>query len=184
MRCLTSARFNMSALVLSQGQPTPGNPEEGHSPNGHYEYQQDPDTGAMIRVWVIVPDDVPEPPSAVSTPGGMMEGTRFKCMARGFTDGGIRVAGTTERFSSRGTIDTVDFVTIKFPKFVILSRRDRVTDIRNNKNVLLWKEEEFDDAPTVFEVNGVTPIIDPFGNHIENSALLQRAEIQSLLGTA
>lgn len=183
MRCLTSARFNMSALILSQNAniPDDNNPQTG-TPNGHYEYQQDPDSGAMIRVWVAVPDDVPEPPSAIIDPvnGGMMEGTRFKCMARGFTDGGIRVAGTTERWSSRGDIDTVDFITIKFPAFVVLTRRDRVTDIRNNKNVLLWKEEEYDDKPTIFEVNGVTPILDPFGNHIENSALLQRAEVQKI----
>jgi hypothetical protein len=176
----------MSALVLKQDSYVPPVADDPNTPQdesqpGHWEYKQDEDTGAMIRVWVSVPDDVIEPPSAVNTPGGMMEGTRFKCIARGFTDGGIRVAGTTERFSSRGTIDTVDFVTIKFPPFVVLTRRDRVTDIRNNKNILLWKEEEFDDRPTVFEVNGVTPIIDPFGNHIENSALLQRAEIQSLV---
>lgn len=181
MRCLTSARFNMSALILSQGQSDSGLPEApGGTPNGHYEYVQDPDSGAMVRTWIAVPDEIEEPPSAINDPvnGNMMVGTRFKCMARGFTDGGIRVAGTTERFSSRGTIDTVDFITIKYPAFIVLTRRDRVTDIRNNKNVLLWKEEEFDDSPTIFEVNGVTPIIDPFGSHIENSALLQRAEIQ------
>lgn len=172
----------MSALILRQGyDPTPDADSDMETPHGNYEYVQDPDTGAMVRVWVAVPDGVVEPPSAVNTPGGMMEGTRFKCMARGFTDGGIRVAGTTERWSSRGDIDTVDYISIKYPAFITLTRRDRVTDVRNNKNVLLWKEEEFDDKPTVFEVNGVTPITDPYGNHIENSALLQRAEIQNLV---
>lgn len=176
MRCLTSARFNMTALLLVPEGGSPGNPSEGSTPSGRYEYQQDEDSGALIRVWVPDTDDVVENPDAVT--GGMLEGRRFKCMARGFTDGGIRVAGTTERFSSRGTLETVDFVTIKFPKNVILTRRDRVTDIRNARNELLWKEEEFDDSATIFEVNGVTPIIDPFGNHVENSALLQRAEVQ------
>lgn len=177
MRCLTSARFNMSALVLVPIGGTTGDPSEGGTPSGKYQYQQDPDSGAIIRVWVPDVDSILEPPSSVV--GGMLEGKRFKCMARGFTDGGIRVAGTTERFSSRGTIDTVDFVTIKFPADVVLTRRDRVTDIRNSRNELLWKEEEFDNKATVFEVNGVTPIIDPWGNHVENSALLQRAEIQT-----
>jgi hypothetical protein len=175
MDCLLSARFNMTALILTPAKADDGNPDTG-TPNGHYEYQQDPDTGALIRVWVPDTDDVTENPVAVEA--GMMPGKRFDCMARGFTDGGIRVAGTTERWSSRGDIDTVDFVSIKFPPNVVLTRRDRVTDIRNSRNVLLWKEEEFDDLPTVFEVVGVTPIVDPWGEHIENSALLHRAEVQ------
>jgi hypothetical protein len=177
----------MSGLVLRQGGVIPDDPKtpandpnlpEGATPNGHYEYQQDPDTGAMVRVWVVDLDPMTSAPNTVVVPGGTASGTRFKLMARGFTDGGIRVAGTTERWSSRGDIETVDFITIKYPAFITLTRRDRVTDIRNNRNVLLWKEEEFDDSPTIFEVNGVTPIIDPFGTHVENSALLQRAEIQ------
>jgi hypothetical protein len=166
----------MSALLLVPGTADDGNLDTG-TPTGRYEYKQDPDSGAIIRVWVPATDDTPESQQAVEE--GLMEGRRFKCMARGFTDGGIRVAGTTERFSSRGTIDTVDFINIKFPKNVILTRRDRVTDIRNSENELLWKEEEFDDSATIFEVNGVTPIMDPWGKHIENSALLQRAEVQS-----
>lgn len=176
MRCLTSARFNMSALLMVPGTAPDADPNTG-TPNGQYEYQQDPDSGALVRVWVPATDEIPESQAAVEE--GLMEGRRFKCMARGFTDGGIRVAGTTERWSSRGTIDTVDFITIKFPKNVILTRRDRVTDIRNSEAELLWKEEEFDNSATIFEVNGVTPIVDPWGKHIENSALLQRAEVQS-----
>jgi hypothetical protein len=169
----------MSGIILRQGDSDGEDADHDmESPNGHYEYQQDPDTGAMIRVWVVDLDPSTSAPNVVQTPEGTVAGTRFKLQARGFTDGGIRVAGTTERFSSRGTIDTVDFITIKFPKFITLTRRDRVTDIRNSENILLWKEEEFDDSPTIFEVNGVTPIPDPWGKHIENSALLQRAEIQ------
>lgn len=141
------------------------------SPNGRYVYTEDPETGEMNRKWIPANDDIPDQP-------GDMVGKRFKCMARGFTDGGIRVAGTTERWSGRGNIDTVDYVSMKFPKDVLLTRRDRVTDIRNSAGLLLWKEEESTDNATVFDVNGVTPIVDPFGNLIEYSALLERAAVQ------
>jgi hypothetical protein len=172
--------MNMSALILvpagNDGDPNTGTPATETDPGGRYDWQQDPDSGAYIQVWIPDTDDVVENPLAVE--GGLSPGRRFKCMARAITDGGIRVAGTTERFSSRGTIDTVDFVRIIFPPNVILTRRDRVTDIRNSQNHLLWKEEEFDDSATIFEVNGTAPIVDPWGKHVENMALLQRAEIQ------
>jgi hypothetical protein len=171
----------MTALLLvpqgSNTDPTVPDPTPTTgSPSGRYEYQQDPDSGALIRVWVADTDNVAETVAQIER--GVAEGRRFKLQARGFVDGGIRVAGTTERWSSRGDIDTVDFISIKFPASVVLTRRDRVTDIRNSKGVLLWKEEEFDNSATVFEVLGVTPITDMYGNLIEQSALLQRAEVQ------
>ena len=166
----------MSAVILKQGGPSDNDDTTG-TPNGHYEYQQDPDSGALVRVWVVDIDNVVEvAPDYGDT--GYIVGRRFNCLARGFVDGGIRVAGTTERFSGRGYVDTVDYINLKFPADVVLTRRDRVTDIRNRDNIVLWKEEEFDNKSTVFEVNGVTPIVDPWGKHIENSALLQRAEVQ------
>lgn len=164
--CLTSARFNMKADILrstTESETTPG--------SGDWVLQHDPDSNEIIRVWV--PADNPDTPTDESL------GTQvtFRCEARGIIDGGIRVAGTTERFGSG--YQGVDYVRISFPASVFMERRDRVTNIRDKHGKVLWKEEErTDQAATVFNVVGVTPVIDPFGTHIENVALLERSEVQ------
>lgn len=139
------------------------------------EIVQDPDSGAIERKWVvassvggtIMPDSDLDQNPALS----------FPCSARGFTDGGLRVVGTTERWSSRGTIQNIDTITLKYPKNMILSDRDRITNLRDkSSNKVLWLQEN--GKPSVFEVSGTTPIFDPFGNHIENSALMNIAQVQ------
>lgn len=163
MSCLLSSRFNMRAKVLRQ---VGTNPQE--NPGGHWETQQDPETGDIIRVWVDDED--------ADTPGN--QALIIKCIVRGVTNGGIRVAGTTQRYSE--VYENVDWATLVFPKNVILSKRDRITDVSNARGDIIWKEEEIEGAPsTVFLVMGVTPVVDPFGNHIENTALIQRAQVQS-----
>lgn len=167
--CLTGARFNMKADVLRSETTTNTNPVDPNA--GEWKTKQDPDSGEIIRVWV--PADNPDTPTDES--GGTQE--TFWCEARGIVDGGIRVAGTTERFSD--VYFAADYVRITFPPTVTLSRRDKVTNIRDKNDHVIWREEERTDmAPTVFSVTGVSPIIDPFGNHIENVALLERDEVQ------
>jgi hypothetical protein len=163
MSCLLSSRFNMRATVLRQ---VGTNPQE--NPGGHWETQQDPETGDIIRVWVA-DEDADEPGN---------QGLVINCIIRGVTNGGIRVAGTTQRYSE--VYENIDWATLAFPKKYILSKRDRITNVTNSKGELIWKEEEIEGAPaTVFIVMGVTPVVDPFGNHIENTALIQRAQVQS-----
>lgn len=169
MRCLTSARFNMTATVLTQGTLQGDTNEDGEIVLGHWENKQDPITGEIIRIWV-------EEDADPVTPG--VQEKRVKCIVRGILDGGIRVAGTTDRYSPQGILDSVDFVKMQFPASVIITKRDRITNITNRDGVIVWREEEFDNAPTVFDVLGVTPVVDPFGVHVENTALLQRAETQ------
>ncbi|WXW92546.1 head-to-tail stopper [Streptomyces phage Enygma] len=162
MSCLIGSRFNMRATVLRQSGT---NPQE--NPGGHWETVQDPDSGAIERVWV--------PDEDSTTPGSQT--LVINCMVRGVTNGGIRAAGTTQRFSE--IYENVDWAIIQFPASVVLSKYDRVTNISNSKGQLIWREEEINQAPaTVFQVMGSTPVIDPFGNHIENTALLQRAQVQ------
>lgn len=183
MKCLLSSTYTMTAEVLSRQPAVPdsvdGNEaelENIHGEKGWYDMVQDPDSGAFERVWVPYTPELDEDENP-------LEPTRtwiFECIARGVIDGGIRVAGTTERFTSKGMLETVDYVSIKFPPHVLLTRRDRVTNIRDVRSGrLLWVEEETGGKATVFEVNGVTPVIDPFGNHVQNFALLERAEVQS-----
>lgn len=168
MICLMSARFNMKADILRQGSGTPVNPSDQ---GREWVNQQDPESGEIIRVWQPGVDnpETPEDEAAVLE--------SFSCLARGIIDGGIRVAGTTERFSE--LYENVDYVRIWFPANVKISKRDRVTNIRSADGTIIWREEEeVDSPPSVFSVTGVTPIVDPFGRHIENMALLERSEIQ------
>ena len=170
VKCLTSVRFNMKADILRQssGSSTP-------SADGKWEDQQDPITGEIIRVWVPIPDDPDTPENESSLLG-------FPCMARGIIDGGIRVAGTTERWGE--TYADIDYCRIEFPSRILLTKRDRVTNIRNRKGQILWLNEELGPdgqgkfQSTVFDVLGVTPVIDPFGNFTSQVAMLERAEVQ------
>lgn len=165
--CLTSARFNMKADILRQDTVQPVDPSD---PGGQWKYKQDEDSGEIIRKWQPNPVDDPSTPEIERLES-------FRCQARGIVDGGIRVSGTTERFGSM--YDNIDYVQITFSSRVKISKRDRITNIRGPRGEIIWREEEHPDAPpTVFNVMGVTPIVDPFGIHIENFALLERAEVQ------
>lgn len=164
--CLTSARFNMKADILKSGTVT----EDTTNP-GEWVITHDPDSNEIIRVWVPAGDD----PSTPEVENNVLQS--FRCLARGIVDGGIRVAGTTERFSD--LYEGVDYVRIWFPPNIGITRRDRITNIRDPKGNIIWREEErTDNAPTVFSVVGVTPLIDPFGRHMESMALLERVETQ------
>lgn len=167
--CLTSARFNMKADILRQGTETTDDPSTPDTnEGGQWVVSQDPDSGELIRVWQPAEDD-PETPEVE----GQLES--FSCLARGIMEGGIRVAGTTERFGE--TYDAVDYIKIWFSPRVHLSRRDRITNVRDKRGNVIWMEEETG-KPTVFSVTGVIPIIDPFGKHTESTALLERVESQ------
>jgi len=165
MRCLTGARFNLLATVLSQG--SYGTATTATTFVG----RQNPVTLEIERDWDTDTDKVL---------AGVQE-VHFPLIARGIVDGGIRVVGTTERINPDGVFTSEDYVRIQYPASIEISKRDRVYNIRDPKTgVAIWKEEEFDGEPTVFEVLGVTPILDPFGQHVENQALLQRAEVQTV----
>lgn len=171
--CLTSARFTMKATVLRQNFATASSPIDI---GAYYDVKQDPISGAIIRNWTSSdPDILPAVQEDIV------------CMVEGIVDGGIRVAGTTERFTP--IYENVDWARMTFPKSVTISKRDRITNIRNAQtDELIWKEEEvatynsstkaYTAPATVFEVLGVTPITDPTGRATEYIALLQRAETQ------
>lgn len=154
----------MTATVLTQN-------DQGQYTEeiGHFENRQDPETGEIIRVWVVEDAD----PVA---PG--VQGKQVKCAARGIIGSGIRGTGTNEIIDPHGLIESLDYVRMQFPASVTITKRDRVTNIANRHGIIIWREEESDNAPTVFDVQGVTPITDPFGNLIEWSALLERSEVQ------
>lgn len=171
--CLTAARFNMKADILRQGRYTDNagtfNPTDAV---GEWVMQQDPDSGEIIRTWQS--NNVTDNPN---TPNNetVQALESFSCIARGIIDGGIRVAGTTENFGAM--YDNVDYVMMTVGPTPRITKRDRITNIRNKSNIILWRDEETPGAaPTVFNVKGVTPIPDPWGNLIEQRIMLERAE--------
>lgn len=181
MICLSSSLFNMTALVLSPKDDTTDHldAEDTGSVNGSYEYIQNPISGAMERVWVPAQGD--DDNTNTDPLAGPVAGRRIECVARGILEGGIRVTSTTERYSTRGTLEVGDFINFEFPPNEIVTRRDRITDIRDRNGNLIWIEEESTNRPTIFEVTGVTPVTDPFGTQIKNFSLLSRAQDQESL---
>lgn len=175
MRCISGAQFNMRASVLKPIGAPEVNGTQDTDTEGHWTYIQDPTSGALIRTWVTDVADNPTTPANEA----VIYDSKFDnvpCSIRGVIDGGIRVAGTTERFSE--TYENVDWVKATFPPSVNVTKRDRVTNIRNRKGEVVWKEEESTNKPTVFNVMGVTPVLDHLGRVLYNTALLERAEVQ------
>jgi len=138
-----------------------------------WEYQQDPDSGAIVKRWVDLTSTTED-----ERRGGLIM-PNVELMARGVIDGGIRVAGTTERFGREYA--NVDFVKATFGPNASITKRDQVTNIRSKRDlsVAVWREEEISGfPPTTFNVMGVTPVFDPFSNLVEYAVLLERAEVQ------
>lgn len=153
----------MTAVVLRQHQY--GLPES----DDNLDHMQDDETGEFVRDWQ---------PQTVPGPASTTQKKSIRCIVRGIIDGGIRVAGTTEKWTGTGQMESIDYAKMQFPANENVSSRDRITEIRGPNGKVIWAEEEFTGAPSVFEVLGVTPVVDPFGMHIENMALLKRAKDQ------
>lgn len=164
---------------MSYALDTDPDPEIDLDKYGNWTKSQDPLTGQVVRVWQPFPD-LPSTPNVNES----VTYATFPCIARGIVDGGIRVAGTTERFGD--TYENIDFVKMWTPPHIMISKRDRVTNIKDPRGHIMWADEEFNDrmaevpAPpraTVFNVNGVTPLFNAFNRHTENFVLLERAEV-------
>lgn len=169
--CLTSARFSMVCDIIKPA----GAPETNPNPELEaWEYQQDKDSGAIVRRWK---DDVNTVGVDERRNGLIIRDVPLT--ARGIIDGGIRVAGTTERFGNEYV--AVDYVKATFGKEIVITKRDQVTNIRSKRDLStpVWREEEISSYPaTVFNVMGVTPVLDPFSRLVEQAVLLERAEVQ------
>jgi hypothetical protein len=162
----------MNALLLHQGETTPDDETIDMQKYGEWVRNQDPLTNEIIRIWVPFPDppvDNNEEPVVIGT---------FDCIARGVVDGGIRVAGTTERFGPE--YENVDYVHLWVPPYVQINKRDRVTNIRDKYGHIQWLDEESSTMPdraTVFNVNGVTPTFNAFNRVVEKYIMLERTDV-------
>lgn len=178
IQCLTAARFTMQATLLHQNEAVLQIPGEIDLDNyGEWVRSQDPLTHEIVRVWKPYTDNPGTPANEAVVLG------TIPCLARGIVDGGIRVAGTTERFGD--SYENIDYVKMWIPAHVRISKRDRVTNIGTPQGHIYWKDEEYanpldpDDIAkaTVFNVNGVTPLFNAFNRVTEQFVLLQRATV-------
>jgi hypothetical protein len=136
-------------------------PAEGDE-TGHWEYVQDPDSGAMVQVWVVDNPDTPE------VEGHVIKNVR--CLARAT---GMRPEVWSEEYLNE------EWVKLTVAANANITLRDKITNIRTFKGQLIWTEEESDGNPaTTFDVFRVSPVIDGFGNVVEKAVLAKRAEVQ------
>lgn len=98
-----------------------------------------------------------------------VEDREIRCLARGILGQGIRVVGSAERFYDE------DYEDVEVVKLRTTDRNMhkglRVGNIRNGpQGEVLWKDK---DGPIMFNVEGVTPVFDPFNTVIEYDLLLR-----------
>lgn len=112
---------------------------------------QDPDTGAIIKEFNY--------------------NRTMSCYAA--TSG----SGNKQSFSNKYIDDQI----IKIQTLERLTPREKITNIRDSENNVIWQEINYpNDTPTVFEITGTTPITDPFGRVIAYNSLLKRSENQQI----
>lgn len=120
--------------------------------------KQDPDTGALIKEWHYT--------------------KTLPCSAKGVVSNAASTRSAdrqviNNRYQNEQYVEvrTVDKINI----------RHKITNIRNKRNQVIWTELNYPtETPTVFEVFGVTPITDPFGEIIAYNTLLRRSENQAI----
>lgn len=124
------------------------------------QVEYDESSGSMEWTWSIVEENVP-------------------CMVRPFVDGGIKGNGTMEKFDTDAYIST-DYVRIKTRK--ALTKSQRVTNIRSAQTGnVIWAEEELDEGPTIFNVDGSAPVPNPLTGDIQEFiSVLSRAQSQGM----
>lgn len=118
--------------------------------------KQDARTGEVQRMWEFI---------------GSIE-----VMARGLGNLRGKDFGTTDKWKDIYTKS--DYLRIK-----TMDKIDdtmRVTNVRDVNGKVAWIEEGDSEEPTIFDVIGVTPVIEPFGQHLEYDVFLNRSEVQSL----
>lgn len=171
---INDARYTMWATViprLDTASTSTGNQPNGtHS--GAYQITQDPDTGQITTTWVDGPD---------STGKAIQAESQIRCYARGYTALGYRSSANREIYVA-GDYNITESIQFDYPNSVKLNNQSLVTNIRSAEDVMdltsyLWMNEDAG-IPTVWEVQGITPVHDPFGKFIRNTTVLKRSEIQ------
>lgn len=119
---------------------------------------QDPDTGSIKRNWEYH--------------------RTVNCHAKGVISNSATTRSSDKQvFDNRYTNDQM----IQVRTSERLLAREKVTNIRNQEGIVIWKELDYPtETPTVFEVVGTTPITDPFGNIMGYNSSMKRSENQQI----
>ena len=116
----------------------------------------DPDTNESLRQWNKVRE--------------------IRCQVYPYLEGGIRGAGSGEDFGD--IYNNRDYARVKAAG--PLNKRQRLTNIRDAASgIVLWIDDETTNLPTVFNVDGAAPQINPVsGRPFEWIMTLSRAEVR------
>lgn len=120
--------------------------------------QQDQDTGAIKREWQYQ--------------------RSLDCYAKGIISN-----STTSRSSDKQIFNNkyVNEQIIQVRTSERITMRDKITNIRDANGNVIWTELNYpSETPTVFEIVGVTPITDPFGNTLGYNSSMRRSENQQI----
>lgn len=161
--CLSSMSFNLKASILKQFIDD----DDLDATEGlDYEIIQDPVTGEIIRNWFgSDPDDT----QTIVKP--------TNCYIEGFSRSDSYRAKTQERYQYDQRI------IMFFPPRTNIGIRDKVTDIRDSNDYILYQEDarglDGKRLATIFKVISVQKNTDVFGRESEVVVTLERAEVQN-----
>lgn len=102
------------------------------------------------------------------------------CLARGYISESAKTSNSSEKVGER--YKDTDFITIETQER--LTKSQRITNVRNQKDEVIWFElvQNNYDTPTIFDVVGITPVLDPFGSTLSYNVSAKKSEVQSLEG--
>ena len=176
IRCIYGARFSMTAEVLRFNEGPPVDPVLTPTPGppGNWVTNQDPITGEIITEWVpgAAPVDDPTTPDVNEATDSVI----VPCFAQGIYNSGIRAAGDDETFGA--LYYNTEYIKMWLPANVTVTKRDRITNIKDSTGTLVFRDEEYMDGSraTVFNVNGVTPRFDYRNKLVDWFVLLEKAQ--------
>ena len=62
-----------------------------------------------------------------------------------------------------------------------ITLREKITNIRDYEGTVIWEELNFPtNTPTVFEIMGITPMMDPLGGVLAYNSTVKRSENQKI----
>jgi hypothetical protein len=182
IKTINDVRYTMWATVIpkftgtNQQILTP----DATAPTGSYVKVQDPDSGEITETWVAG-NTVTAPPGTPEYLHNVKQQLEVPCYVRGFTNLGFRSSANRE-ILLHGDYTIIESVQFDYPADVKLDHQSLVTNIRSNEELdptfanCIYKTET--GKPTVWEVQGITPVVDPFGYYLRNTTVLRRAEVQ------
>jgi hypothetical protein len=181
IKTINDVRYTMWATVIPKFTGEINQPTARTETNGSYVRVQDPDSFEIKEVWV--PATQTKPPGSVAIPylSDVPPQRQIPCYVRGFTNLGFRSSANRE-ILLHGDYTVIESVQFDYPADVKLDHQSLVTNIRQTEDLdptfanYIYMTET--GKPTVWEVQGITPVVDPFGAYLRNTTVLKRAEVQ------